>query len=107
MNEELRQFIAALGDAPQASAIYGEPVRQDGMTVIPVARARRRVRGGNRAGAALDTVPVGCIEISNRGTRFVPIRSAGAVGILSLIGTTLVCCLGIVGWAWGRPRKAP
>ena len=105
MDEDLKELIAALGDAPQAAAIYGEPVRKDDVTVIPVARSRRRVRSGSRAGAVLDTIPVGCIEIRSRGARFVPIRSAGAVGILSAIGTTIVFCLSIVGWAWGRPRK--
>ncbi len=104
MDDAMKQLIAALGAMPQASAIYGEPVSRDNVTVIPVARSRRRVRGGKRAGAVLDTVPVGCIEIRRQGARFVPIRSAGAVGVLSVIGTTLVLCLGIVGWAWGRPR---
>ena len=105
MDEDWKELVAALGDAPQAAAIYGEPVRKDDVTVIPVARSRRRVRGGKRAGAVLDTVPVGCIEIRGKGARFIPIRSAGAAGVLSVIGTTLVFCLGIVGWAWGRPRR--
>ena len=106
MDEAMQALVAALGDVPPVSAIYGEPVRKDDVTVIPVARSRRRVRGGKHSGAVLDTVPVGCIELRSKGARFVPIRSAGAAGILSVIGATIVLCLGIVGWAWGRPSKS-
>ena len=103
--DEMERLIAALGDAPQASAVYGDPVRQDGITIVPVARARRRLRLDKRAGASLDAIPVGCIEIREGGARFVPIRSASATGILSSLGTTIVLCLGIVAWAWGLPRR--
>lgn len=105
VNEEMEELIEALGDAPQASAVFGDPVQQAGITIVPVARARRRLRLGKRAGASLDAIPVGCIEIRDSGARFVPIRSAGATGILSSLGTTVVLCLGIVAWAWGRPRQ--
>jgi hypothetical protein len=101
----MERLIDSLGDAPQASAVYGEPVRQGKITIVPVARARRRLRLGKRPGASLDAVPVGCIEIRETGARYIPIRSAGAVGILYAIGTTVVISLGIVAWAWGQPRK--
>lgn len=103
--DDMERLIDALGDAPQASAVYGEPVRQGDITIVPVARARRRLRLDKRAGAALDAVPVGCIEIRETGARFVPIRSASVTGILSSLGTTIVLSLGIVAWAWGLPRR--
>ena len=104
-NEEMEELIEALGDAPQASAVFGDPVRQEGITIVPVARARRRLRLGQRPGASLDAIPAGCIEIRESGARFIPIRSASATGILYAVGTTIVFCLGIVAWAWGKPRK--
>ena len=45
MDDELKGLLAALGDAPQASTIYGELVREEAVTVIPV----------------------GCIEIHSKG----------------------------------------
>jgi uncharacterized spore protein YtfJ len=104
-HEEMEELIEALGDAPQASAVFGDPVTQGKITIVPVARARRRLRLDKRAGAALDATPVGCIEIGPKGARFVPIRSAGATGILASLGTTVVLSLGIVAWAWGQPRR--
>ena len=103
--DDMERLIDALGDAPQASAVFGEPVRLGSITIVPVARARRRLRLDKRAGAALDAVPVGCIELRESGARFVPIRSASVTGILSSLGTTVVLCLAIVAWAWGLPRR--
>jgi uncharacterized spore protein YtfJ len=35
-----------LGDSVRASAVFGKPVERDGVTVIPVARARFAFGGG-------------------------------------------------------------
>ena len=72
-----------LGAAARAATIFGEPVEREGITVIPVARARgvsaARVAGTMRmkragGGGALVT-PVGFIELKNGGAEFRPIRT--------------------------------
>jgi uncharacterized spore protein YtfJ len=91
-------------------AIYGEPVSAHGITIIPVAKVMygygagagtggvgdtsARGEGGGGGGGAR-TIPVGVIEISAQGTRFVPIsdrkRVAGAlvagIGLGMLLAT--------------------
>jgi uncharacterized spore protein YtfJ len=73
-----------LGASAQAAHIFGEPVERDGVTVIPVAKARWGLGGGGRhgrfgrgqgvgggGGAAVE--PVGFIEIRGGETRYRPI----------------------------------
>lgn len=68
---------------------YGEPVREAGRTVIPVARVRAaggggwgsgggETGGGGGGGGSLDALPVGFIEIGPDGTRFEPIADPEA-----------------------------
>jgi hypothetical protein len=60
-----------LAGARGARLCYGDPVRVDGRTVIPVARVRAAGGLGQRGGGGrLDAVPVGYIDISADGTRF-------------------------------------
>ena len=50
--DELLQRIGhAVGDNANARAIFGEPVEREGITVIPVAKARFGFGGGGGAGA--------------------------------------------------------
>ena len=69
---------------------YGEPVRDNGRTVIPVARLRANgglgfgrgpveQGGGGGGGGMLDALPFGYIEIGPEGTRFVRIEDPEAV----------------------------
>jgi uncharacterized spore protein YtfJ len=69
---------------------YGEPIRDAGRTVIPVARVRAAggmgfgrgpvdQGGGGGGGGNLDAVPLGYIEIGPEGTRFVRIEDPEAV----------------------------
>lgn len=94
-----------------AHAAFGEPVTQGDRTVIPVARVasffgggagglaaaegRSPERGGGGGGGAIAAWPIGAIEVSSEGTRFVPVtdprRSLAAV------------CVGLaIGWLLGR-----
>src|SRR5215472_16362202 len=49
-NELLEQIGRTVGQRAQASAVFGEPVQRDGLTVIPVAKARFGFGGGGGSG---------------------------------------------------------
>lgn len=80
----LERLAERLGNKASVSAVFGEPVKCDGITIIPVARlgfglgagagsgriAKTLEGGGGGASAA----PVGYIEIRDGGTVFKPIR---------------------------------
>jgi uncharacterized spore protein YtfJ len=78
---------SVLGQA-SVKAIYGEPISAQGRTVIPVAKimygygagagtggvgdSSARGEGGG-GGGGVRAIPVGVVEVSDQGTRFVPI----------------------------------
>ena len=80
-----------LGAVARASTVFGEPVERDGITVIPVAKARwgfgggagqRKDEGvggkqedGAGGGGGVQVTPVGFIEIKNNEANFRPIRT--------------------------------
>lgn len=72
-----------LGTAAKAATIYGEPVERNGVTVIPVAKARwgfgggtghRKDEDGAGGGGGAQVTPVGFIEIRDGQAEFRPIR---------------------------------
>ncbi len=82
--------------------VFGDPVEAHGRTVIPVARisygfgAGGRAGGSNAAagseadgsggGAGLRARPVGALEITAAGTRFIPFIDPARLGVLLLAG---------------------
>ena len=91
----------ALGQA-EAATIFGEPVERGDCTVIPVGRASSRFGfgggtgtgptddakgtsvgggGGGGGGGSLDVKPIGYIEITSSGSRFVQITDSTAIAI--------------------------
>jgi len=94
-----------LGAVAKAATVFGEPVERDGVTVIPVAKARWGFGGGAGrskdedgagGGGGVTVTPVGFIEIKNHEANFRPIRTvslpwiiAGGIVSLFLIGKTL------------------
>ena len=80
-----------LGAVAQAATVFGQPVERDGITVIPVAKARwgfgggagqRKDEGGGGkqedgagGGGGVQVTRVGFIEIKNNGANFRPIRT--------------------------------
>ena len=94
-----------LGAVAKASTVFGEPVERDGITVIPVAKARwgfgggagrREDEDGAGGGGGVQVTPVGFIEIRNNEANFRPIRTlslpwiiAGGVLSLFLVSKTL------------------
>jgi uncharacterized spore protein YtfJ len=86
----LERLGQQLSSSTTAQAVYGTPVERDGITVIPVARARYGFGGGGGggtkegeaagsgmgAGAGVSLTPVGYIELREGRSRFRPIRSS-------------------------------
>ena len=93
-----------LGAAARAATIFGDPVERDGVTVVPVARARWGFGGGvghkndedgAGGGGGAQVTPVGFIELKNGGAEFRPIRTvslpwmiAGGLATLFLLRQT-------------------
>jgi len=73
-----------LGAAAQAATIFGDPIERDGVTVIPVAKARwgfgggagsRKEEDGAGGGGGAQVTPVGFIELKNGEAEFRPIKT--------------------------------
>jgi uncharacterized spore protein YtfJ len=87
-----------LGAVARAATVFGEPVDRDGITVIPVAKARwgfgggagqRKEEGargkqadGAGGGGGVQVSPVGFIEIKNNEANFRPIRTVSPAWII-------------------------
>lgn len=80
----LETLAEKLGAVAQASTVFSEPVERQGVTVIPVAKARWGFGGGigrskdedgAGGGGGVQVTPVGFIEIKNGGAEFQPIRT--------------------------------
>jgi uncharacterized spore protein YtfJ len=111
MPELLNSIIGRIGDTASVKSIYGEPVSAHGRTIIPVARVACGFGGGagkrhqaeqegEGGGGGLVALPVGVFEVSESGTRFIPLhdkRKIATVGIASF-------CLGMIFRARWRKR---
>ena len=98
-----------LGATAKAAVIYGEVVERDGVTVIPVAKAKWGLGGGGGSGQArggrhgsgeglgggggVTVRPVGYIEIRGGCSRFRPIWDPAKAAVLGLAGTALLLLL--------------
>ena len=81
-----------LGAVARAATIFGEPVERDGITVIPVAKARwgfgggagrRKDEDGAGGGGGAQVSPVGFIELKNGEAEFRPIRTVSLHWIIA------------------------
>ena len=90
-----------LGASAQASVVYGAPVERDGVTVIPVAKARWGFGGGAGrtvhrqdgagGGGGAQVSPIGFIEIRNGEARFQRIQTIpGTAFVLSGVAAFLL-----------------
>lgn len=83
-----KEFIGGiaekLGATAKAATIFGEPVERDGITIIPVAKARwgfgggagrRKDEDGAGGGGGVQVIPVGYIELKNGEAQFRAIRT--------------------------------
>lgn len=113
--ETIKDLATRIQETANGRAIFGEPIREGGVTIIPVSRVSVRGGGGGGTGdmpAAgtgqsdggqrgrgqgmgiglnVSTVPVGYIRLAPEGPRFVPIVDRGRVllGTLALMGVAL------------------
>src|SRR5215813_15630143 len=83
VNELLDQIGQSVGKRAQVSAVFGEPVEREGLTVIPVAKARFGFGGGGGSGGREGgegsggggggggvVTPVGYIEVRDGSAEF-------------------------------------
>jgi uncharacterized spore protein YtfJ len=115
---KVSKVLSSLGDHLQVGAsvrnVYGEPVSACGRTVIPVARVGYGFGAGGRAGLSPETTtdrpgsgggagmsarPVGALEITEAGTRFIPFIDPVRLGMALVLGL----CIGVT---VGRRRSA-
>ncbi|MFT2008618.1 GerW family sporulation protein [Pontibacter sp. 13R65] len=79
----VERLAEKVGLAAKTSVIYGEPVTQNGLTVIPVSKVAYGFGGGagtkageegSGGGGGIAMMPIGYIEIKEGTSRFRPIR---------------------------------
>lgn len=103
----LQELVERLGQSGRARTIFGEPVERNGVTVIPVAKARwgfgggfgrgsgqGQIGGGGGGGGGIVVSPVGYIEIRPDHTRFRPIMDWGSLLPPAISAATVL----VLGW---------
>jgi uncharacterized spore protein YtfJ len=100
----LERMARRIGMQARATTIYGEPIDRDGVTVIPIARARWMFGGGaghdneqqagSGGGGGASVSPVGYIEIKDGASRFYPIITPPVGIIAAVAGLVLGVVLG-------------
>src|SRR5262249_60904457 len=111
VNELLDQIGQSVGKRAQVSTVFGEPVEREGLTVIPVAKARfgfgcgggsgsregDEGSGGGGGGGGVVT-PIGYIEVRDGGAEFKRITTptdmaplGGAPSLPGLTGKRVPC----------------
>ena len=85
--------------------MYGDPVNVGGRTVIPIARVSygfgaggseevKSERGGSGGGAGMSARPVGALEITEAGTRFIPFIDPTRLGMALVVGFLIGLTIG-------------
>ena len=86
----VRAAVERIGVSTSTSAVFGEPVERDGVTVIPVAKTTWGFGGGSGGDAANQgagggggsvVAPIGFIEVRHGDARFVRIRDIRATAV--------------------------
>src|SRR3974390_1891860 len=113
--EILQSMSERLASSANVKQVFGEPIQAGGKTVVPVARVHYRLGGGwgggeHGSGAAehplaagaggggglVTASPVGALEISDAGVRFVHFFDPADVAKLCVAGATALLVLGRV-----------
>ena len=101
-----------IAHSAHVKTVFGDPIAAEGKTIIPVARIRygfgggmgsgptrggdeHRLGQGGGGGGGVMAIPVGVVEVSASGTRFIPVLSRKRMGGLILAGF-------IAGYLWSR-----
>lgn len=110
---EVATTLRSLGDHLQVGAsvrnVYGDPVNVGGRTVISIARVSygfgagggvgaskeaEPKRGGRGGGAGTSARPVGALEITETGTRFIPFIDPVRLGVALMVGLLIGLTIG-------------
>jgi len=104
-SELLRRLGETVGEQAKVSAVFGDPVERDGITVIPVARVRSAFGGGGGTGpeageasgagggGGTSVSPIGYIEVYDGAARFK--RILGPADLLALFAGAALATLAI------------
>ena len=100
VNELLDQIGQSVGKRAQVSTVFGEPVEREGLTVIPVAKARFGFGGGGGSGSREGDVgsggggggggavtPIGYIEVRDGSAEFKRISTPKDLAVLVAAGS--------------------
>lgn len=106
VDELLERIGQTVGDKARASTVFGEPVEREGITVIPVAKARFGFGGGGGAGSSESeegtgggggggavVSPVGYIEVRDGTAEFK--RISNPVDVLVLVAAASLGALAV------------
>ena len=88
-NELLEQIGQTVGQKATVSSVFGEPIEREGLTVIPVAKARFGFGGG---GGALVS-PIGYIELHDGSAEFR--RISTPMDFLALVAAASVIAVAV------------
>lgn len=90
----VERLAEKLGLAAKAETVFAQPVQQNGVTVVPVAKVRWGIGGGDSGkreegaggGGGIVAAPAGYIEVTESGSRFKPIWSLPAIAGVVVAG---------------------
>jgi uncharacterized spore protein YtfJ len=109
-----QELFRSLVNQSGAKTVYADPISSEGRTVVPVAKVRYGFGGGSGkkpgqdgegggGGGGFVAKPLGYIEISAQGTRFIPIVDPRDMALAAGVGI----CLGLfVGKLMSRKSRA-
>ena len=96
---EFQELFRSLVNQAGAKTVYADPISSEGRTIVPVAKVRCGFGGGSRkpgdkgegvgGGGGFVSKPLGYIEVSAQGTRFVSIIDPRDVALAVGIGMCL------------------
>jgi uncharacterized spore protein YtfJ len=101
---DIQELLRSVVNQAGAKTVYGDPISADGKTIVPVAKVRYGFGGGSGrkageqgqegggGGGGFVAHPVGYIEFTSSGTRYVPIVDLESVAWAVVAGA----CLGLV-----------
>ena len=119
--DRFSRLVESLGATASASAVFGDPVEKDGVTIVPVARVRYGVGGGGGRGAGrrkkrdggdaeqevgyghgggVQAAPLGYIEISGGKASYKrivdPVRPMAVFMLFPLVGVLCFALMAII-----------
>ena len=103
---EIPELVKTLVNQAGVKTVYSEPISVEGRTIVPVARVkcgfggggdhagRGREEGHGGGGGGFVARPVGFVEVSSEGSRFVPIVDPQFFVLIAGLGLGLGFALG-------------